>query len=135
MGHYDSVGFVLVEGLLNTTGQCKPDLVVHILGSDRRYLFRAEARQLVQARDRLDQLFSRYLTGFVRTRCTGVCLTIGSIPSPTMGISRKGLSLTEQNIRAAFDHARKLVGATDPQQAMPIQSEFRRNQVTTPENK
>ena len=75
MGHDDSIGFIVVEGLLNTMGQRKPDLVVHILGSDRRNLFRAETRKLVQARDRLDQLFSRYLTGFVRTRCTGVCLT------------------------------------------------------------
>jgi phasin len=56
--------------------------------------------------------------------------SIGSIPSPTMEISKKGLSLAEQNMKAAFDHARKLVHATDLQEAMQIQSEFLKNQIT-----
>jgi hypothetical protein len=39
-------------------------------------------------------------------------------------------SFTEQNMRAAFEHARKLVHATDLQEAMRIQSEFLRSQFT-----
>ena len=53
-----------------------------------------------------------------------------SIPSPGADISRQALSFTEQNMRAAFENARKLVHATDFQQAMQIQSEFLRSQFT-----
>ena len=53
-----------------------------------------------------------------------------SIPSPGTEISKQALSFTEQNMKAAFEHARKLVHATDLQQAMQIQSEFLRSQFT-----
>jgi hypothetical protein len=43
-------------------------------------------------------------------------------------LSKQALSFTEQNMKAAFDHARKLVQATDLQQAMQIQSEFLKSQ-------
>jgi phasin len=55
--------------------------------------------------------------------------SMASIPFPAMEISKKSLSLTEQNMKAAFDNARKLVRATDLQQAMQIQSEFLKNQI------
>jgi hypothetical protein len=45
--------------------------------------------------------------------------SMASVPSPGT-----------QNIKAAFEHARKLVHATDLQQAMQIQSEFLRSQFT-----
>ena len=57
--------------------------------------------------------------------------SIASVPSPGTEMSKQALSLTEQNMKAAFDHARKLVHATDLQQAMQIQSEFLRSQFTT----
>jgi phasin len=53
-----------------------------------------------------------------------------SIPSPATEMSKQALSLTEQNIKAAFEHARKLVHATDLQEAMHIQSEFLKSQFT-----
>ena len=56
--------------------------------------------------------------------------SVASIPSPGTEISKQALSFTEQNMKAAFDHARKLVHATDLQQAMQIQSEFLRSQFT-----
>ena len=56
--------------------------------------------------------------------------SIATIPSPATDISKQALSLTEQNMKAAFDHARKLVHATDLQQAMQIQSEFLKSQFT-----
>jgi phasin len=57
--------------------------------------------------------------------------SIASIPSPGTDMSKRALSLTEQNIKAAFEHARKLVHATDLQEAMRIQSEFLRSQFTS----
>jgi phasin len=49
---------------------------------------------------------------------------------PGSEISKKALSLTEQNMRSAFDTARKLAQATDLQEAMQIQSEFMKGQIT-----
>src|SRR6202049_3909997 len=56
--------------------------------------------------------------------------SIASIPSPGTEMSKQALSLTEQNVKAAFEHARKLVHATDLQEAMRIQSEFLKSQFT-----
>jgi phasin len=56
--------------------------------------------------------------------------SLASIPRPGTEISIQALSFTEQNIKAAFDHARKLAQATDLQQAMQIQSEFWKSQFT-----
>ena len=56
--------------------------------------------------------------------------SVASVPSPGTEISKQALSFTEQNMKAAFEHARKLVHATDLQQAMQIQSEFLRSQFT-----
>ena len=56
--------------------------------------------------------------------------SVGSIPGPGTQISKQALSFTEQNMKAAFEHARKLVQATDLQQALQIQSEFLRSQFT-----
>jgi phasin len=53
-----------------------------------------------------------------------------SVPTAGTEISRQALSFTEQNIKAAFDHARKLVHATDLHEAMLIQSEFLKSQFT-----
>jgi phasin len=57
--------------------------------------------------------------------------SMASVPGPGTDISKQALSFTEQNMKAAFDHARKLVHATDLQEAMRIQSEFLRSQFTT----
>ena len=56
--------------------------------------------------------------------------SIASMPNPGTEISKQALSLTERNIQAAFEHARKLVHATDLQEAMQIQSEFLKSQFT-----
>src|SRR5215207_2925354 len=54
-----------------------------------------------------------------------------SMPGAGTEISKQALSFTEQNMKAAFEHARKLVHATDLQEAMRIQSEFLRSQFTS----
>ena len=56
--------------------------------------------------------------------------SMASVPNPGTEISKQALSFTEQNMKAAFDHARKLVHATDLQEAMRIQSEFLKSQFT-----
>jgi phasin len=56
--------------------------------------------------------------------------SVASIPAPASEISRQALSFTEQNMKAAFDNARKLVHAKDLQEAMQIQSEFLKSQFT-----
>ena len=56
--------------------------------------------------------------------------SMNSVPGGGNEISKQALTFTEQNMRAAFEHARKLVHATDLQQAMQLQSEFLRSQFT-----
>ncbi|HVX76075.1 MAG TPA: phasin [Bradyrhizobium sp.] len=56
--------------------------------------------------------------------------SVGTIPGPAMNVSKQTLTFTEQNMKSAFDYARKLVHATDLQQALQIQSEFLRSQFT-----
>ena len=56
--------------------------------------------------------------------------SMASVPTPGTEISKQALSFTEQNMRAAFEQARKLVHATDLQEALQIQSEFLKSQST-----
>ena len=56
--------------------------------------------------------------------------SMASVPGAGNDISKQALTFTEQNMKAAFEHARKLVHATDLQQALQIQSEFLRSQFT-----
>ena len=50
---------------------------------------------------------------------------------PGAEISKKVLSLTEQNMKSAFDSARRIAQTTDLQEAMQIQSDFLRSQMTS----
>ncbi len=56
--------------------------------------------------------------------------SIASVPAPGADMAKQALSLTEQNVKAAFEHARKLVHVTDLQEAMRLQSEFLKSQFT-----
>ena len=56
--------------------------------------------------------------------------SVGTIPGPATNVSKQALTFTEQNMKSAFEHARRLVHATDLQQALQIQSEFLRSQFT-----
>ncbi|WP_299567903.1 phasin [Enterovirga sp.] len=51
-----------------------------------------------------------------------------SMQTSASDATRKTLSYAEQNISAAFDHAQRLVRATDIQEAMKLQAEFARTQ-------
>src|SRR4051812_47227620 len=50
--------------------------------------------------------------------------SVSMIPNPTTDMSLKALSLTEQNMKAAFDHAKKLLQVKDLPEAMRLQAEF-----------
>jgi phasin len=50
--------------------------------------------------------------------------SVSMIPNPTTDMSLRALSLTDQNMKAAFDHAKKLLQAKDLQEAMRLQAEF-----------
>jgi phasin len=50
--------------------------------------------------------------------------SVSMIPNPTTDMSLRALSLTEQNMKAAFVHAKKLLQAKDLQEAMRLQAEF-----------
>ena len=54
-----------------------------------------------------------------------------AMPGAGTDISKQALTFAEQNMKAAFEHARKLVHATNLQEAMQIQSDFLRSQFTT----
>jgi phasin len=44
-------------------------------------------------------------------------------------MTKRALNLAEQNMRASFDHAQRLVRAKDMQEAMQLQSEFWQKQL------
>ena len=54
-----------------------------------------------------------------------------SVPGAGTEVSKQALAFTEQNMKSAFEHARKLVHSTDIQEAMRIQSDFLRSQFTS----
>jgi phasin len=57
--------------------------------------------------------------------------SIGSIPHPATKEARKALSYTEQNMKASFDQARKLVHAADIEEAIQSQTNFLKSRFTT----
>ena len=56
--------------------------------------------------------------------------SVAAIPSPAADISKKTLAFTEQNMKAAFEYARKLLHAKDMQEVMQIQADFFKSQVS-----
>lgn len=57
--------------------------------------------------------------------------SVEMVPHPGTELSKKTISLTEQNMKAGFDHARKLLQATDLQQFMQIQGEYLKTQFSS----
>src|ERR1700744_2034994 len=83
----------------------------------------AELRDLVEKTiDQTEKAFGMFFDAANKS--------VASMPTPGTEMSKQALGFTEQNMKAAFEHARKLVHATDLQQAMQIQLEFLRSQFT-----
>lgn len=55
--------------------------------------------------------------------------TAVSVSSNVRAVGTKAMSFAETNIRAAFDHAQRLVRAKDMTEVMSLQSEFLRSQL------
>jgi phasin len=66
--------------------------------------------------DQAEQAFSLFFAAANRS--------LRAMPNPATQISTQALWFSERNMKAAFDHARRLVQTTDSQQAMQLQSEF-----------
>ena len=83
----------------------------------------AELRDLAEKTiDQAEKAFGMFFDAAARS--------VSAVPGPGSEMSKQALNFTEQNMKAAFEHARKLVHATDLQEAMRIQSEFLRSQFT-----
>ena len=50
------------------------------------------------------------------------------VPSPMNDVAQQTLATTEKNLKASFEHARKLMNAKDINEVMQLQTEFLRNQ-------
>ena len=55
------------------------------------------------------------------------------LQSSAKDVSAKALSFTEANLKAAFDHAQKLIQAKDPQEILAHQSEYVKKQLAAME--
>jgi phasin len=54
--------------------------------------------------------------------------SMAMVPGPTTDFAKQALAITEANLKASFDHARKLMQAKDVNEVMQLQSEFLRSQ-------
>ena|SRR5271157_5295894 len=54
-----------------------------------------------------------------------------TMPSGVNDVGAKAMGYAEANVRAAFDHAQKLVQAKDLQEVMQLQSEYLKAQMAT----
>src|SRR4051812_40510494 len=57
--------------------------------------------------------------------------TTGMLPAAGNDLPKKVLSLTEENMKAAFDHAKALIHASDINEIMRLQTEFVQKQFAT----
>jgi len=63
--------------------------------------------------------------------------SVAMVPSPMNDVFLQALATTEKNLKASFEHARKLMNAKDINEVMQLQTEFLRNQfgVATEQSK
>ena len=54
--------------------------------------------------------------------------SVAMIPGPMTDVAKQAFAITEANLKASFEHARKLMHAKDINEVMQLQSDFLRNQ-------
>ena len=54
--------------------------------------------------------------------------SVAMVPGPMTDVAKQALAITEKNLKASFEHARKLMQAKDIGEVMLLQSDFLRNQ-------
>ena len=67
------------------------------------------------------------MSSFVQSASQSVAM----VPGPMTEIAKQALAITEANLKASFDHARKLMQARDINDVMQLQSEFLRSQFAS----
>jgi phasin len=75
------------------------------------------------AKKSVDQT-EKAISSFIESASRSVAL----VPGPMTDIAKQTLTITEQNLKASFEHARKLIQAKDINEVMRLQSEFLRTQ-------
>jgi phasin len=66
----------------------------------------------------------------VATFLDAAAKSVEMVPAPAKEVSKKTLSITEQNLKAAFEHTRRLIHASDIQEFMRLQTEFLTSQFS-----
>ena len=54
--------------------------------------------------------------------------SIAMVPTPMNDVAKHALAIAEANLKASFEHARKLMEAKDISEVMILQTQFLRNQ-------
>ena len=54
--------------------------------------------------------------------------SVAIAPAPMNDVAKHALAITEKNLKASFEHARKLMEAKDVGEVMQLQTDFLRNQ-------
>jgi phasin len=54
--------------------------------------------------------------------------SVATVPGPMTELAKQALAISEKNLKASFEHARKLMQAKDLSEVMHLQSEFIRDQ-------
>jgi len=54
--------------------------------------------------------------------------SVAMVPTPMNDVAKQALAIAEANVKASFEHARKLMQAKDIAEVMQLQTEFLRGQ-------
>ena len=73
-----------------------------------------------QSVDRAEKAVSSFMDAASRS--------VAVVPGPMTDLAKQALAISEKNLKASFEHARKLMHAKDISEVMQLQSEFQRNQ-------
>jgi phasin len=90
-----------------------------LIMTEQQFKLEIPAQVKEVAEKTIDQA-ERGFSAFIEAANKSVSMT----PNPATDMSLLALAHTEQNMKAAFDHAKKLVQAKDLQEAMRLQAEF-----------
>ena len=66
----------------------------------------------------------RAISSFMESASKSVVM----VPGPMSDVAKQALEITEKNLKASLDYARKLMNAKDISEVMQLQTEFLRNQ-------
>jgi phasin len=81
----------------------------------------AQVRELAEkSLDQTDKAFSSFMEAASKS--------VSMVPGPITNVAIQALAITESNLKAFLEHAKKLVQVKEIDEIMQLQSEFMRNQ-------